>query len=242
VIRWLLVVQARLRLGGGVLLLLVVFARPSFPGGSAGVGILYAARGLGSATRALPRPLARRRVAAKPCAAILAAFLCAGLFYVGFSFAPSLLLAVLALIRAHVGGSILWVFSFTLLQMAVPDRFRGRVFAAEWALVTLSMSVSSFLTGRAIDVRTRPPHRPRAGRRLSSRERRGRPDELFSPGASSGTSPPGAAETRSTPGSRREAGVRAGGDRRDKRDRRGPACHLGDRVLYEVAAGWCDRR
>src|SRR6185503_16129400 len=52
---------------------------------------------------------------------------------------------------AHFGGSILWVFSTVLLQMEVPDRFRGRVFAAELALVTLTSSISSYLTAYALD-------------------------------------------------------------------------------------------
>ena len=50
-----------------------------------------------------------------------------------------------------VGGSILWVFSTVLLQMEVPDRFRGRVFAAELAFVTLITSLSSYCTAFALD-------------------------------------------------------------------------------------------
>ncbi len=151
-VAWLLMVKLGWGLGGGVLLLLVVFGEQIFPpGGAAGVGVLYAARGLGSAIG----PFAARRVGGEtPRAmrhAITVGFACAGIFYIGFSHAGSLGPAVLALLGAHTGGAILWVFSTTLLQLAVPDRFRGRVFAAEWALVTLSMSVSSFLTGRALD-------------------------------------------------------------------------------------------
>jgi hypothetical protein len=52
---------------------------------------------------------------------------------------------------AHFGGSILWVFSTVLLQLEVPDRFRGRVFAAELALVTLMSSASSYWTGHQLD-------------------------------------------------------------------------------------------
>jgi hypothetical protein len=35
---------------------------------------------------------------------------------------------------AHFGRSTLWVFSTVLLQLEVPDQFRGRVFSAELAL------------------------------------------------------------------------------------------------------------
>ncbi len=74
-----------------------------------------------------------------------------GLFYVALAGAPTLVLAALAVLCAHVGGSILWVFSTVLLQMEVPDRFRGRVFAAELAFVTLITSLSSYCTALALD-------------------------------------------------------------------------------------------
>lgn len=154
VVAWLLSIKLGWGLGGGVLLLLVIFGERVFvqPGGALGVGILYAARGLGSGIGPL---LARRLGAHSPSGmrrAILVAFLCAGSFYIAFSYAPNLPLAVITLFGAHIGGSILWVFSTTLLQLAVPDRFRGRVFAAEWALVTFSMSASSYFTGWALDL------------------------------------------------------------------------------------------
>jgi hypothetical protein len=44
-----------------------------------------------------------------------------------------------------------------LLQMEVPDAFRGRVFAAELALVTATSSLSSYATGYALDAVAVPP-------------------------------------------------------------------------------------
>ena len=67
------------------------------------------------------------------------------------AWAPSLPVAALCVLGAHFGGAILWVFSTVLLQMEVPDRFRGRVFAAELALTTLASSVSSYWTGYELD-------------------------------------------------------------------------------------------
>ena len=55
------------------------------------------------------------------------------------------------MLLAHVGGSVLWVFSTVLLQMEVPDQFRGRAFAADLARVTLLSSRSSDWTGRQFD-------------------------------------------------------------------------------------------
>jgi hypothetical protein len=65
--------------------------------------------------------------------------------------APTLAIAALCVLCAHVGGSILWVFSTVLLQLEVPDRFRGRVFAAELAFVTLVTSLSSYWTAAGLD-------------------------------------------------------------------------------------------
>jgi len=55
------------------------------------------------------------------------------------------------LMLAHMGGSILWVFSTVLLQTAVEDNFRGRVFAAELALFTLTMAASNYAVGELLD-------------------------------------------------------------------------------------------
>ena len=50
-----------------------------------------------------------------------------------------------------VGSGTLWVFSAALLQMLVPDRYRGRVFAFEFALLTLTQSISVFAAGYLMD-------------------------------------------------------------------------------------------
>jgi hypothetical protein len=80
-----------------------------------------------------------------------------GAFYAGLAFAGSLPAAALCVLLAHVAGSLLWVFSTVLLQMEVPDAFRGRVFAAELALVTATSSLSSYATGYALDAVAVPP-------------------------------------------------------------------------------------
>ena len=44
-----------------------------------------------------------------------------------------------------------WVFSTVLLQLNVEDRFRGRVFAAEAALTTLTMAASNYVVAELMD-------------------------------------------------------------------------------------------
>jgi len=141
-------------LAGGVLLLLTIFGQRIFPvGGStaAGIGVLYGARGVGAALG----PITLRWILGQTPAALRRtigpAYFIVGGFYVVLAFAPTLSIAALAVLCAHFGGSILWVFSTVLLQLEVPDRFRGRVFAAELALVTFSSSVSSYWTGYQLD-------------------------------------------------------------------------------------------
>ena len=68
-----------------------------------------------------------------------------------FAFMPTLWLAAVALFFATMAANVLWVFSSTLLQLSVPDAYRGRVFASDFALFTIVMSVSTFGTGWSLD-------------------------------------------------------------------------------------------
>src|SRR3954470_11844019 len=150
----LMFVKAGWGIAGGVLLLLTIFGQRIFPiAGStaAGIGVLYGARGVGAGLG----PIALRWILGQKPATLRRtigpAFFTIGAFYMVLAGAPSLPIAAAAVLCAHFGGSILWVFSTVLLQMEVPDRFRGRVFATELALVTLMSSASSYWTGRQLD-------------------------------------------------------------------------------------------
>ncbi len=150
----LLLVKPAWGLGGGILTLLAVFGEKIFPVGhspATGIGVLFAARGIGTAVG----PIVARRLAGegkrRMQTSIGIAFLIGGLFYIAFGMATSFVVALIVLGIAHCGGSILWVFSTVLLQRDVEDRFRGRVFAAELALLTLTMAASNYLTGEMLD-------------------------------------------------------------------------------------------
>ena len=156
----LMCVKAGWGLAGGVLLLLTVFGQRVFPignGSAGGIGVLYGARGVGAGIG----PIALRWILGQEPGtlrrSIGPAFFTVGLAYVALAGAPSLGLGSACVIVAHIGGSILWVFSTVLLQMEVPDRFRGRVFAAELAMVTLVASMSSYITAYELDRVGRSP-------------------------------------------------------------------------------------
>src|SRR5688572_8562734 len=128
-----LLVKPAWGLGGGILTLLAVFGERIFPvgkGAAGGIGVLFAARGIGTAVG----PIVARRVSGevdkRMQAFIGIAFLIGGIFYIAFGTATSFVFALIVLGLAHCGGSILWVFSTVILQREVEDNFRGRVFAA----------------------------------------------------------------------------------------------------------------
>lgn len=145
---------------GGALLLLTVFGDRVFRIGDssdAGIGILYGARGIGAAAGSLIVSLlaARQRDLVRM---IAPSYFIAGAAYASLAIVPTIWIAALAVIAAHVFGSILWVSSNVLLQMNVPDEFRGRVFAAELFALAVVQSSVSYATAVALDVFHWSPH------------------------------------------------------------------------------------
>jgi hypothetical protein len=117
-----------------------------------GMSLLMGARGMG----ALLGPLVSGWWAggrhSRLRSGIFAGFLLAAGGYVILGASTSILIAVLAVVLAHSGSSTNWVFSTTLLQTYTTDRFRGRVFAADYGLCMLGISASSYAAGVAIDL------------------------------------------------------------------------------------------
>ena len=138
-------------MGGGLLVLFALFAEGLFQAGALGMGVLYMMRGLGATCGPL---LARYLVGETPEAMLRALGVIFGIsagFHLAFAYMPTLWLAAAALFPATMAANILWVFSSTLLQLHVPDAYRGRVFAADFALLTIVMSISTFATGWSLD-------------------------------------------------------------------------------------------
>src|SRR5262249_46201572 len=74
---------------------------------------------------------------------------CVGYSVLGMS--RNVWMAASCAMLAHAGGSRVWVFSTTLLQLNTEDRFRGRVFAADLGLSCLSFAVTAYLAGVFLD-------------------------------------------------------------------------------------------
>jgi MFS family permease len=145
----LLGVKAGFGLGAGVLVLISVLALQEFDAGDMGIGILMSARGVGALIgpflgRWLAGPDDRRLFGAIGLA--LAVF---GISYALVGFMPALWLAAVLVACAHLGGGAQWTLSSYGLQRIVPDRIRGRIFAFDAALITLTLTISSLVTGWA---------------------------------------------------------------------------------------------
>jgi MFS family permease len=139
-------------IAGGVLVLLPLLALGEFDAGEIGLGLLMAARGVGALIgpfvgRSLAGPQDRRLFGS--IGGALATF---GVGYALLGLAPGLVFAMGAVLVAHVGGGAQWTLSSYGLQRVVPDRIRGRIFAVDGMLVTLTFGLSSIVTGLLADV------------------------------------------------------------------------------------------
>ncbi len=143
----LLVTKATFGVGMGVVLLLAIFATDVFRAGDTGIGILFAARGLG----ALVGPFVGRRRMTGGDAGLLAIIaLALGAFLLGYALlplAPTIALGATCVFVAHLGGGTQWTMSSYGLQRAVPDAIRGRVFSFDYALVLMATTISTLVAG-----------------------------------------------------------------------------------------------
>jgi MFS family permease len=133
-------------LGAGVIAMLSVFGKEVFRAGAFGIGLLFAARGLG----ALCGPFVIRAAAKDDdmqYRLITVSILVFAAGYVSFGLSHALLFGALAVFVAHLGGGAQWLTSTYGLQRETDDWIRGRVFAADYGFVTLTMSLSSLGAG-----------------------------------------------------------------------------------------------
>jgi MFS family permease len=125
-------------------------------GAMLGMSLLMGARGLGALLGPLfAAPWTGHRQS-RLRLAILIGFIAEALGYVGFGAAGSVWVACAWIILAHSGGSSVWVFSTTLLQLNTEDRFRGRVFAADNGLSMLTIGIGAWIAGLLVDLQWSP--------------------------------------------------------------------------------------
>lgn len=146
-----LLTKASFGLGTGIVALLAVFGRTVFDAGDAGIGLLFAARGLG----ALVGPFLARSIMGTDDLGLLRgigwSFIVVVTVYALFPVAPAIWIAALLVFAAHCGGGAQWAFSTIGLQRATPDAIRGRIFSVDYGLVTLVIAGSTLLAGFLAD-------------------------------------------------------------------------------------------
>jgi MFS family permease len=120
-------------------------------GGMLGMSILLGGRGVG----ALAGPLIAARWAGRSDRrlqlGILFGYLTIAVGYATLGSCRTVWLASACAMLAHAGGSTVWVFSSTLLQLHTEDRFRGRVFSADLGFSMLTIATGAYVCGRLLD-------------------------------------------------------------------------------------------
>jgi len=139
--------KATFAIGAGVVSQLAVLASDVFGGGDASRGVLIGARGVGAGLG----PLIAARYTGGDLARVLrvcgiASLVFSGCYLLG-AWMPALALTAILVTVAHLGGGAQWTLSTYGLQLRSPDHVRGRILAGDFALVTLTLSVTSALAG-----------------------------------------------------------------------------------------------
>ena len=149
----LLAVKGGFGMGGGVVALLPVLAFTVYHAGDRGTGILYGFRGLGVF---LGPFLARSFIGDENLKrlfwGISISYLVCGASYAFVPWMPVIYLAGLMVLIGHLGGGAQWTLSSYGLQVIVPDRIRGRIFAFDEGLITLTLATSATIAGWISDV------------------------------------------------------------------------------------------
>ncbi len=156
-----LMVKAGVGLMGSNYVILSVMGQREFPlywatrdpqaAAMMGISTLMAARGCGAVVgpwlvgRWAGHHLEKMRLG------IALGFVLVLLGYGALSQSSSLAVACAAIALAHAGASTAWVFSTNLMQTFSEDAFRGRLLSTDFAGMVLSISLSSYLAGWAVD-------------------------------------------------------------------------------------------
>ena len=120
-------------------------------GAMLGMSLLLGARGIGAVVGPLFSARWAGRSDRRLRLGILLGYLTIGVGYLGLGMSPNVWVACLWIALAHCGGSTVWVFSTTILQLNTDDRFRGRVFSADLGFSMLTIAIGAYVCGLFLD-------------------------------------------------------------------------------------------
>ncbi len=135
---------------GGLVYMLIIVSEDVLKMGSIGLGLLYAARGIGTGIG----PIIGRRLFPdeKDWVMVMGgAFFIAGCMYMVVGFTNTIWVMIIFVLFAHAASGANWVMSTVLLQKRTKDTFRGRIFSTEWLLFTLANSVSVMIASLVLE-------------------------------------------------------------------------------------------
>ena len=126
---------------GGLVYMLVLVSDSILQMGSIGLGLLYAARGIGTGIGPV---IARQHfIDERQWVVVMGASIAlSGAMYLVVGLTQVWWMMFVFVLLAHAASGANWVTSTVLLQKRSEDNFRGRVFSTEWLLFTLGNSLS----------------------------------------------------------------------------------------------------
>lgn len=139
--------------GGGLVFMLAILGERLMPAAPAlGIGVLYSLRGIGTGVGPIVGrhfvPDERRWPALLGSTVVVC-----GLVYLAIALLPWGLWWIALLVGvAHAPSGLNWVFSTVLLQRRTVDRFRGRVVATQWLVLTSADSLSILTAALLLEV------------------------------------------------------------------------------------------
>ncbi len=135
---------------GGLLYIIILYSEEVLLMGSLGVGLIYAARGIGTGVGPI---LGRKWFPDTNTWLKMIGFsmMMGGFFYFWMGLTHSLLLVLLLAFFAHLGTGFNWVMSTVLVQQRAEQTFMGRVFSFEWLMYNTNQSLSVFVASLLLE-------------------------------------------------------------------------------------------